>query len=130
MSIFNVMKMNFFDEISYLSNYVSTTMTNKWAEVYYTTDRRWLEVIKYFKENAVPFTNCIKIVQYILTIPGANTPTERVFSVMNAVWTSDKTAMKIDTVSVILELKYNLGMCRMLGNFKQPSRAAEEDPQR
>ena len=48
---------------------------------------------------------------FVLCISGTNAPTERVFSLMNSIWTSDKTGLKIDTLSAILELKFNLGSC-------------------
>lgn len=49
--------------------------------------------------------------QYLLTVPGTNAPTERVFSLMNAMWTADKTALKVDTLHAMLQVKFNMGKC-------------------
>lgn len=39
--------------------------------------------------------------------PGTNAATERVFSLMNDLWTSEKFRMKVETVKAILTVKVN-----------------------
>ena len=69
-----------FDEISYVSNYVTSDRIEKWTQESFTTERRWLEVFKFLNEHNLPFNNCLILVQYMLAVPGTNAPTERVFS--------------------------------------------------
>ena len=44
----------------------------------------------------------IIVAEYALSLPGTNAATERVFSSINKIWTSEKTQLNIKT------LKYNL----------------------
>lgn len=97
-----------FDEISFVGKYVEINVS-RWVENSSKTDQRWVEVFKHFVENGKPLKNCELLVQYALSIPGTNAPTERVFSLMNSLWTSEKTNVKLDTVSAMLELKYTMG---------------------
>ena len=98
------------DEISFVNKYVEKNL-DRWVEDKTKSDQKWVEIFKYFLENGKPLKNCLKIVEYVLCIPGTNAPTERVFSLMNALWTSNKTNLKVETVSAIVELKYNMGSC-------------------
>lgn len=100
-----------FDEISYVSNYVNNDVLKRWEEMKSSTEQRWIEVFKHFKNNGIPFQNCLAVVQYLLCLPGTNAPTERVFSLMNALWTSEKTSLKVETLRAMLILKFNMGSC-------------------
>ncbi|KAK4886708.1 hypothetical protein RN001_002979 [Aquatica leii] len=51
--------------------------------------------------------NLLKIVEFSLCLPGTNAPVERVFSLMNKVWTSEKTQLSVTTLKSILVTKYN-----------------------
>lgn len=99
-----------FDEITLVSAYVKAN-AERWLKENTRTDNKWLEIFKYFNENGKPLCNCKLIVQFILSIPGTNAATERVFSLMNAMWTSEKEAMKVETVGAMLEVKHNMGTC-------------------
>ena len=59
-------------------------------------------VFLHFKQNNIPYENILKIVEYALSLPGTNAATERVFSSINKIWTTEKTQLNIKT------LKYNL----------------------
>ena len=63
-----------FDEISYLSNYVTSARIEKWTQERFTTVRRWLEVFKFLKDHNLPFNNCLILAQYMLAVPGTNSP--------------------------------------------------------
>lgn len=99
-----------FDEICLLSDYVQTNL-DVWSKHNVTTSERWVQVLKHFKEVGACMDNCCLIAQYVLSIPGTNAPTERVFSLMNALWTPEKSTLKVETVSAMLEIKYNMVTC-------------------
>ena len=54
------------------------------------------------KKNITHYLLIIIVVEYALSLPGTNATTERVFSSINKIWTTEKTQMNIKT------LKYNL----------------------
>lgn len=49
----------------------------------------------------------MKVVEFSLCLPGSNAPTERVFSILNNIWTSEKAQLKVNTLKSILITKYN-----------------------
>ena len=50
----------------------------------------------------------IKLPEFFFCFPGTNAATERVFSIMNNFWTSDKTQLKVDTGILISKINFNL----------------------
>ena len=42
-----------------------------------------------------------------MCLPGTNAPTERLFSVMNNIWTAEKTQLNVSTLKAILIVKTN-----------------------
>lgn len=100
-----------FDEISFIKKYADENLRRTWTENQLNPEQRWLQVFSHFEENSIPFHNCLLLVQYIFCLPGTNAPTERIFSLMNALWTSEKTNMKVETVRAMLHVKYNMGKC-------------------
>lgn len=102
---------NLFDETTYASNYIDNDILKKVGrkQVWY-----WKEMASFvykFNDNAIPFKNLLSLIQYLLCVPGTNAPTERIFSLMNAIWTSEKTALKVEMFHAMLILKYNMGNC-------------------
>ncbi|KAK9878454.1 hypothetical protein WA026_022094 [Henosepilachna vigintioctopunctata] len=59
-----------FDEVSYVANYVNNDVLKRWEEMKSSTEQRWIEVFKHFKDSGIPFQNCLAIVQYLLCLPG------------------------------------------------------------
>ena len=106
----NLKENELFDEITFVSKYVAENL-DRWVRDNVKTDKRWVEMFKHFTENGKPLENCKLLVGYILSVPGTNAPTERVFSLMNLIWTSEKTGLAVDTLGALLELKFNMGTC-------------------
>lgn len=102
---------NLFDEVSYVANYMSNDVLNRWEERKYDTEQRWMEVFKDFENKDISLKNCLTIIQYLLCLPGTNAATERAFSLMNALWTPEKTSLKVETVRAIVMTKFNMGSC-------------------
>ena len=44
----------------------------------------------------------IKVFEYLLCIPGSNTPVERLFSIMNKIWTTEKSQLGLDTLKLVI----------------------------
>lgn len=96
-----------YDEISYVKNYADTKKINEWNEEKRQTDMRWVEIFNHFVDNNIPFQNIQAIIEYILCIPATNAPTERIFSIINKLWSIDKSQLMVDTVKAILMVKVN-----------------------
>ena len=77
-------------------------------QVYVETDKKWTELFLHFKQNNIPYQNIMKIVEYAVSLPGTNVATERVFSSINKIWTTEKMQLNIKTLKSILNVKYNL----------------------
>ena len=97
-----------FDEVSYIKKYAAEKI-NEWNREKTPTDTRWLEIFKHFENNEIPFQNIKKLVEFALCLPGTNAATERVFSTMNKLWTSEKSQLSVETLKAILQVKTNLG---------------------
>ncbi|KAJ8926625.1 hypothetical protein NQ314_020989 [Rhamnusium bicolor] len=89
-----------FDEVTFLNHYLRREeIITKWNHDNIEIDMRWVEVFNYFRQEHIPFSNLLNIVQYSLCLPGTNAPTERVFSIMNNIWTAEKSQLSTqDTI--------------------------------
>jgi hypothetical protein len=61
------------------------------------------------------FRQILNLVQFVLALPGTNVQVERVFLLMNDLWTEGKYQMTPDTVESILLVRMNIGMSELLG---------------
>lgn len=96
-----------FDEVTCLKNYVTEEKIVQWSQEHTNTDLRWTEIFCHFKKNNVPFENILKIVEFSLSLPATNAPTERIFSMINKFWTDEKSQFAVDTIKAILTVKRN-----------------------
>ena len=95
------------DEFFYLKTFIESKIDN-WNLKNFSTLARWKEVFEWQKECIeLKFENIKIIVQFFLTLPGTNASTERVFSVMNNVWTDAKSQLSVETLKNILITKIN-----------------------
>lgn len=83
-----------FDQVTYLKKYVTSEKITSWEETCIATDQRWVECFKHFSKNNVPFHHLEKIISYILALPGTAAPVERVFSIINEIWSFEKRVWK------------------------------------
>lgn len=70
-------------------------------------DKRWTEIFLHFKDNNIPYKNLLFLVERLLCLPGTNAPVERLFSVMNKIWTSEKNQLQISTLKAMLTVNMN-----------------------
>ncbi|KAJ8874493.1 hypothetical protein PR048_025353, partial [Dryococelus australis] len=68
--------------------YVDQDVLKRWEEMKSSTEQRWLE--------------------YLLCLPWTNASTERVFTLMNTMWTSEKSSLKVETLRAMLIVKFNM----------------------
>lgn len=96
-----------FDEVSYVSQFASPEKIADWDCQKTSVDCRWVEIFRHSKAKNVPCAQIQKIVEFVLCLPGTNAVTERVFSAMNIIWTSEKTQLKVETLEAMLMVKCN-----------------------
>lgn len=81
-----------FDEFTLVSLYVSAKKVEEWnldsSNKY--AEHRWVQVFQHFRDNNLNHTIFGKIVEYVLCLPASNAPVERIFSLMNNLWTTKK----------------------------------------
>ncbi|XP_074857908.1 uncharacterized protein LOC142017138 [Carettochelys insculpta] len=71
---------------------------------------RWQNVFQEMDKKAVEYSNLAKAVEFVLCLPGTTAPVERVFSVMNAVWSPEKSRLKVCTMKAILFVQVNFDL--------------------
>lgn len=98
-----------FDEVQNVSAFVSVEQLSKWnnKDSPVPVDLRWVEIFTHFDHQNIPYKNMETVVEFCLCLPGTNAAVERVFSLMNNMWTSDKTQLKIETLKAMLITKCN-----------------------
>jgi hypothetical protein len=82
-----------FDEISSLKAFVTKKKIKEWDKDNARTCARWSEVFLHFPEKMVPYLQLQRLVELSLCLPGSNASVERVFSVMNMIWTSQQSRL-------------------------------------
>lgn len=100
-----------FDEVGYINKYIDDIKLSEWKEQNVSVDLRWVDIFQHFSTRGVPFKNILKLVEYILCLPGTNAVTERIFSLINEIWTVEKTQLSVETVKAILILKMQYKNC-------------------
>ena len=65
---------------------------------------RW---VKFFASLQPEDTEMLRVVSYVLSIPVSNANCERVFSIMNGLWTDSRNRLGIDVVKAELIIKIN-----------------------
>ena len=62
----------------------------------------------YFKH--LDFQDFCNVVGFILCLPGSTAPVERIFSVMNSMWTKKKSRLTVETMKAMLIVRQNKNM--------------------
>lgn len=99
-----------FDETCFLKNYVTIEKINYWKNKEITLSEKWVEIFYFFNEKNISTKNISKLVQFFLCLPASNAPTERVFSIINNIWTSEKTQFNVETIEACVKVKCNFDM--------------------
>jgi hypothetical protein len=97
-----------FTQAMCVKRYVTEETILRWKNEQKNAGERWVELLQHFVHNNIEFCEILKIVQFALALPGTNAPVERVFSLMNDLWTDEKSQMLPDTVKAMLLVKVNM----------------------
>lgn len=95
-----------YDEFALLQLYVTENLS-RWSSSQTSTDHRWLELLKSFKDQYRPIPNTSTLAQYALAVPGTSTEVERLFSIIKDVWGAEKGRLDHKTLEAHLDIKYN-----------------------
>lgn len=96
-----------YDEYVYMKQFVTSQKISEWSLNKTLPGQRWVELASHFKNNHVPVSHILKLAEFFLCLPGTNAATERVFSLMNSLWTNDKTHLGVETLKAMLITKVN-----------------------
>ncbi len=66
-----------------------------------------MNIFNELKEKNIVLTNLKIIIEFAMSLPGTNAVVERIFSLMNKIWTAEKTQLTIKTLKFILITKHN-----------------------
>lgn len=97
-----------FEEVRRVNLYIKEDILKKWADENISVDRRWVEIFAHFQREHIPHDNIKLLVEYALCCPGTNAAVERVFSISNDYWTTEKTQLSVNTLSAVLTVKFNM----------------------
>lgn len=97
-----------FEEIRRLNIYLNSDKLEQWENQHVEIDKRWVEIFNHFKNEHIPFENLVILVEFTLCCPGTNAAVERVFSIGNDFWTSEKSRLNVDTLAAALTVKFNM----------------------
>lgn len=82
-----------------------------------SVDERWIEIISHFRNSNVPFENVLKMVEFALCLPGTNAVTERIFSLINILCTSEKSQLQVETLKHMVMVRHHYKTCENFYNF-------------
>ena len=99
-----------FDQFQKCAIYVDEEKIKSWNETKLKADERWAEMFNYFRSNDTDHIQLGKIIQFVFCLPGTTASVERVFSLMNAVWSDEKSQLQVETLKAILITKFNYKM--------------------
>lgn len=97
-----------FDEVTFLNAFLKEKIP-EWntSAPAVSVASKWNAVMNHFTRVEVPHVNLQKLAEVVLCLPGSNAPVERVFSLMNDVWTAEKSRFLVETIKAILIVKTN-----------------------
>lgn len=98
------------DEFTFVKKYADEQKIKQWKESKTATEDKWIEIFNHFECNNIPFKKIKSIVEFALCLPGTNAVTERLFSVVNKIWTSEKTQLTVETLKAILQVRQNFSV--------------------
>jgi hypothetical protein len=67
-----------------------------------SVSEKWCEMFAHFTKQGINSRNIKCLVGFCLALPGTNAAVERVFLLINAIWTDEKNKLKFETVKVLI----------------------------
>ena len=93
-----------------LINLIAERHVDEWNEENLPVSDRWLYIFREMREKHLDFQDFCNVVGFILCLPGSTAPVERTFSVMNSMWTKDKSRLSVETMKAMLIVRQNNDM--------------------
>ncbi|CAK1594251.1 unnamed protein product [Parnassius mnemosyne] len=104
-----------YEEFMYLKSFIECEISDEWKAK--NMEAKW----KHFFEKTEELerkANLLKMCQYIFAIPGHNAHVERVFSLISAQWTKERSSLSVSTIESIIQCVYNYKMsCTEFYNY-------------
>lgn len=94
-----------FDDYTHVKMYADEHKINEWNNSCCKIEERWRELSAHFKKENIACRELVLLVSFSLTLPGSNASVERIFSLMNSLWTDERNRLQLDTVQSILTIK-------------------------
>lgn len=82
-------------QFGYVKNYCSREKIQDWHQKKVPVADRWVEIFQHFDAEDCEFDEIATIVEYIMCLPGSTAPVERIFAVVNKLWTEEKTRLHV-----------------------------------
>ena len=89
---------------------IAERQVDKWNEKNLPVSDRWLRIFREMREKHLDFQDFCNVVGFILCLPGSIAPVERIFSVMNSMWTKEKSRLSVETMKAMLIVRQNNDM--------------------
>uniref|UniRef100_A0A8C2HNR2 HAT C-terminal dimerisation domain-containing protein n=1 Tax=Cyprinus carpio TaxID=7962 RepID=A0A8C2HNR2_CYPCA len=105
----SVDKTMLFDEWACAKNIVTCHIT-EWNKNKVAVSDRWTDVFSEMGSKSLNFGVLSLAVEFVLCLPGTSAPVERVFSLMNASWTDEKSRQSVTTMKAMLFVRINFGL--------------------
>jgi hypothetical protein len=86
----------------YVEQFVTGEKVSEWTANKPLPAQRWVEMVSHFNKNYFPCSNVLKLSEFLFCLPRISAATERVFSLVNSTWTSDKNQLGVDTLKAVL----------------------------
>lgn len=103
----NIDDLKLSDEISRVNIFLSPETLLNWNSNKEQTDKKWVDILTHLKKNEIPHENLLKLLEICLCLPATNAAVERSFSIINNIWTGDKSALGLDTLTAQAVIKVN-----------------------
>lgn len=90
-----------FDEVRHVQN-IFEIKSETWKNSGSATENKWMDIFSVMKDQNIEFESIVCLVSFALAIPGTNAALERVFSIVNCMWTDEKNRFNVETVKAMV----------------------------
>jgi len=70
-------------------------------------EQKWVQIFKKFEQKDIGIPNFRKLIECIFSLPGTSAPVERIFSIMNNIWSDHRSKMLEQNVKALITCKTN-----------------------
>ena len=70
-------------------------------------EQKWVQIFKKFEKKDIGILNFQNFIEFIFCLPGTLAPVERIFSIMNNMWSDHRSKMLEQNVKALITYKIN-----------------------